>query len=192
MVVSLSRINYLGREVRVIHRVGELLGLQAQSRVSLIDAPSFPLDVLDHVPCVELHPGLVRGQLHHPSRSLVVNDCCLLQGLASLSPVEDVVDVEALRQCRDLGPNRVGLPEIVWGPLDGSDLPGRDQMGVDGGDVGREDSNLFRQDVAAAVTSQVPVRVLGQVHGGRLVYRLSPHGHAQFVVTRERVGDRDS
>src|SRR5215212_2361860 len=193
-VVALAGAQHGRREVWVVGRVREVLGLQGQAVALAVGAAAGPdQGPVEEVAGVELDAGLVGEDLQHPPAARVLQPGRQLQPGAA--PVEHPVVVVAAADLELLeavvadalaDPGRAG--EVHRRAGHRVDRPGGDQGGVDRGVVAGPQEQLVVVDVARALTGQVPVGVVGQVDdrggvGGRLV------AHAQGVAVVEGVGD---
>lgn len=142
MRVNLARVNNLGREVRVVHRVGVTLGLQGHGCKLLIHMSSFTLLVLEHVAAVELQPRLVGPQLHLPAALGVAHRDRLLHSGAVPAVVEHVVNVVARWKEVDALADGVWLKEVIGRALHWRDTAGWNELVVYWSDAGTEDLNF--------------------------------------------------
>src|SRR5215211_4066779 len=193
-VVALAGAQHGRREVGVVGRVGEVLGLQGEAVALAVGAAAGPdHGAVEEVARVELDAGLIGQDLQHPTTARVLQPGRQLQPGAA--PVQHPVVVVAAAELQLLeavvtdpltDPGRAG--EVHRRPGDRVDGPGGDEGRVDGREVAGPQEQLVVVDVARALTGQVPVGVVGQVDdrggvGGRLV------AHAQGVAVVEGVGD---
>src|SRR5215211_4770989 len=193
-VVALAGAQHGRREVGVVGRVGEVLGLQGETVALPVGAAAGPdHGAVEEVARVELDAGLVGEDLQHPPAARVLQPGRQLQPGAA--PVEHPVVVVAAADLELLeavvtdalaDPGRTG--EVHRRAGHRVDGPRGDQGGVDRGVAAGPQEQLVVVDVARALTGQVPVGVVGQVDdrrgvGGRLV------PHAQGVAVVEGVGD---
>src|SRR5215218_10830360 len=193
-VVALAGAQHGRREVGVVGRVGEVLGLQGETVALPVGAAAGPdHGAVEEVARVELDAGLVGEDLQYPPAARVLQPGRQLQPGAA--PVEHPVVVVAAADLELLeavvtdpltDPGRTG--EVHRRAGHRVDGPRGDQGGVDRGVAAGPQAQLVVVDVARALTGQVPVGVVGQVDdrggvGGRLV------AHAQGVAVVEGVGD---
>jgi hypothetical protein len=188
VLVLLSGQQGLRRELGVVHCVHVPHGLQREPGVLVVHPAALPLGVVEPVPGVELHGGLVRPQLHRPAGRAVPD----LRHGPHPFPVDDVVGVVPddlpARDLADARADGRGRPEVQRRAGDGRDAPRRRQELLVQHDVPRRvQPELVAQDVPAALPAQVPVRVQQQVHRRRPVQRRRAHVHAQRVRARHPV-----
>lgn len=189
MLVHLPGAVDLAGEPRLVHGVRVVLRLQAQAAVLGVDGAALPLVALEEVAGVELEPGLVAPELHHPPGGRLADYRHLPHPLPVRRAVEDVVDVVPSLHLRDARAGRGGGPEVEGRPGDGRDGAGRDEVAGDGRHGGGEDLDGVVEDGAVAVAAEVPVRVLREVDGGGLVEGPGVHGDAVGEVAVDLVGD---
>jgi hypothetical protein len=194
MAIHLARPHDLRREARVVDGIGEPLRLEAQRGVPPVHATALAPDASEPVAGVELHPGLVRPQLHGPPRG-AVPDARHRPQRRRRGAVHGVVGVVArdaasatarpqVRQARPHGRRRA---EVVGRAGHGRQRARRHERGVHRRVPRREELHRFAEDGPAAVAAEVPVRVVREVHRGGPAPRRGVHAHAQHVRARQTV-----
>lgn len=176
-------------EVRLVDRVGEILGFQAEGAVAAeIDAAgAIKPGGGEEVGRVELYSRLVREHFQDSAAAGFPHPRRQRQRLAA-AVQDEVVVVASRSQARLLDPltDAVGRGEIQRGTRHGGEFPRRDQAGIHaGGPVGGQDQFVVMDRAAAR---KVEVAVVGQVDGGRPVGR-GAIMDSDFVPLVERIGD---
>jgi len=175
-----------------VHGVRVVLRLQAHPAVLGVDGAVLSLVAVEEVARVELQARLVPPQLHDAAGLVLADDGHLAHALPVRLAVQHVVDVvpDAALDLRDARAGRRRGAEVEGRAGDGGDGARRDEVPAHGRHRAREDLDGVPQDVAVAVAAEVPVRVLRQVDGRRLVHRPRVHGDAVRVVAVDLVGDQ--
>jgi hypothetical protein len=160
-------------EARLVGGIGEVLGLQAESRTVLVHHTALALDrPVQEVPGIELHAGLRGQDLHRAAAPGIGQPNRAPQPFARAADHEVVVvaaaALELLVVLGDAGADGGGLPEIEGRPAHGRQLSGGDERRVHRGEAVGLEGQLVGQDVAAG-DAQIEVRMLGQVDRRRLV-----------------------
>src|SRR4051812_38053288 len=185
------------REVRVVGGVREVLGLEGEGVALAVGLVANAEEgAVEEVAAVELGAGLVGV---HLDRAAVLGlpeaggepETVVVRPAAEHEVVVVAAADDQLRVIvPEPGADRGRFGEVERRTGDRSDLPGRDQAGVDRGVLGGIQLQHVAVDVAVALTEQVEVHVVGQVDDGRLAGEGRVVVDPQVVPPVERVGDR--
>ena len=195
-LVDLPRTEDGRGEVRLVRRVGVVLGLQREP-VALPVHPSTRPDEspVEEVPGVELDSGLGREDLENSAAvGLQHTRRADHRRVGGAAPVEHPVvvvtaaDHELLEAVADPVSDRGRPGEVHRRAGHRIDCAGRDQRRIHRGVVGRVELQDVIVDRSGSLAFEVPVGVVRQVDDRRLVRR-RPVVHPDLVPVREQVDD---
>nr|GMC50659.1 hypothetical protein Iba_chr01bCG18970 [Ipomoea batatas] len=158
VVISLTRIHNLGREIRVVHRIWKALGLQAQCSMFFVNISTFPLCICQHITCVKLNTGLVSPQLHFSTRFAIYHHSSLAQMLGTMA-VQHIVYIISTRELIQLAPYCPWLQEIIRCPFYRCNGTSRDELFIHRSDLRAEELDSMRQDITTVMATKIPVGI---------------------------------
>ena len=196
-LVFLSDFQYRRMEGLHIHCVWLHLCLQTEALTLVVNMSVLAFLINDEIACIELHARTIRNYIHRNTRCLIISRCDHSSAALGVIVGHIVVVVAASKlQLLEIGVNLVtnllSLVKVHWSALYRRILTCRNGKFIHRSVILGMNGNICIQNLAAALSCKVKVRVVGHVGHGCLVADAAVINLDGIVLSQPGRGERIS